>query len=127
MNIEEIMEMLKENKKGDKKEKVEDVFERAIKDAKGEAKGFSAFIFVTDKQNAIYGSGGEVLALLASVISDLGEKGMPKELIQEAVDAAYMSDEELEKKAEECERKTKENLKKLKEMLGKLGVEEDDE
>ncbi|MBQ2350406.1 MAG: hypothetical protein II393_04005 [Cytophagales bacterium] len=124
MNIEKLMEMLK----GDKKEeKVEEVFERTIKDAKGVAKGFSAFVFVTDKQTAIYGTGAEVLALLASVINDLGEKGLPKEEIQKVIDVAYMDDEELEKEAKKCEKKAKESLKKFKEMLGELEEEDENE
>jgi hypothetical protein len=123
MNIKDIIEMLK----GNKEEKVEDAFEKAMEDAKGVAKGFSSFIFVTDNQCAVYGSGADILALLAVAINSLGEKGMPKEVVLAVVEAAYLSDEELAKKAKKCKIKKDEDIEKLKTIVEILGKDTDDE
>ena len=106
---------------------VEEAFDKAVEAAKGKAKGFEAFILVTNNQTAICGTGAELLALIATVINDLAEKGLPKEEMKRVVDVAYMDDEELEKEAKECVRKTKGNLKKLKKLLSELEEEDENE
>jgi FtsZ-binding cell division protein ZapB len=106
---------------------VEEAFDKAVEDAQGPAKGFEAFILVTDNQTAICGTGAELLALLAMVISDLAEKGLPKEEMIRAVDVAYLSDEELEKESEKATKKHKGSIEKLKKFLESIGEDEDDE
>lgn len=106
---------------------VEEAFDKAVEDAKGPEKGFGAFILVTDNQTAICGTGAELLVLLAMVISDLAEKGLPKEEMIRAVDVAYLSDEELEKETEKAVKKNKGNIEKLIEFLESLGEGEDNE
>lgn len=106
---------------------VDKAFNKAVEDAKGPAKGFGAFILVTDNQTAICGTGAELLALLAMVISDLAEKGLPKEEMIRAVDVAYLSDEELEKESEKAVKKNKGNIEKLRKFLESIGEDEDDE
>ena len=106
---------------------VDKAFNKAVEDAKGPAKGFGTFILVTDNQTAICGTGAELLALLAMVISDLAEKGLPKEEMIRAVDVAYLSDEELEKESKKAEKKNKGNIEKLRKFLESIGEDEDDE
>lgn len=122
MNILELLNQLH----GVKKEDVEEAFEGAIEAARGEAKGFTTFIFVTDKQTAMCGTGAELLALVTSVISDLGEKGLPKEEVLKAIDLAYMSDEEIKEETKKSAKRSKKNLDKLRKALEILEEEGED-
>lgn len=123
MDINDLMKKLQ----GVTKKDVEESFNKAVKDAQGPAKGFEAFILVTDNQTAICGTGVELLALLAMVIGDLAEKGLPKEEMKRVVDVAYLNDEELEEKSKEAAKKNKGNIEKLREFLESIGEDEDDE
>lgn len=120
MDINDLLKKLQ----GVTKKDVEKAFNKAIEDAQGPAKGFEAFILVTDNQTAICGTGVELLALLAMVIGDLAEKGLPKEEMIRAVEIAYLNDEELEEKSKEA---AKGNIEKLKKFLESIGEDEDDE
>lgn len=106
--------------KGDSPEFVKEAFEKTIEGAKTKGKGFSTFVFVTDKQTAACGSGGEILALTATLINSLAEHGIPKEAVLEAVNVAYMSDDELKEKTKEKVEEFKGNLTKLKKELKDL-------
>jgi hypothetical protein len=120
MNISELIKKLQ----GVKDKDVKEAFNEAIEGAtKGDGKDFEAFILVTDKQTAVCGTGVEMLTLLAMVISDLAEEGLPKEEILKAVDLAYMSNGELKKMADKKVEGNKEQLEKMKEFIEALKEE----
>lgn len=117
MNIKDLIKKLQ----GEENVDVKEAFNEAIEGAtKGEGKDFEAFILVTDKQTAVCGSGAEILSLLAMVVSDLAEDGLPKKEVLKAVDLAYLSNEELKDMAYEKIKEDKDYLEKLKEVVEAL-------
>jgi hypothetical protein len=123
MNISDLLKKIQGVKKGT----VEEAFNKAVEDAKGEAKGFDSFVLVTENQTAVCGTGADLLALVSQLLSTMAKDGLPKEGALKAVELAYLSDEELEKRANESMEQNKDKIEKLRKIAEILEEDNDNE
>lgn len=84
--------------------------------------GANCVIVATDESALIEGNGAMILASLASLIKSI-RKNMPDEMIKDAIELGFLSDEELDKRTKESIEKLlgdTDGFKKFSEILKKI-------
>ncbi len=86
----------------------EEIIERLTKSEKENGK-ITTYIVATDVCFAVNGKTTSLLALLATIIKNLSESGIPKDLLHKAFEVAFEEDDDLE------------TLSKVSKLLKELG------
>lgn len=77
-----------------------------IKNFKEAIKGAKSCIFITNNGMEVYGNTPEIMTMIQMMLKELEKRGMPKELMKEAIEMAFMDENEL--------------IRKLKKELGEF-------